>query len=149
MNKNCESNFIQRVIKGGKIFENDKGRIANYELPEKINWIGLISSKKGTARANHYHPIQEQKTLLISGSYVSVFKDLGKEGSTIETCLIEAGDLEIIRPNVAHTMVFLEDSILINLVNGEREHENFGKHTIPYELVNQANIKEYLRNKSK
>ena len=33
-------------------------------------------------------------------------------------------------------MVFLEDSIFLNLVRGEREHENYGlTHTIFYELV--------------
>ena len=33
-------------------------------------------------------------------------------------------------------MVFLEDSIFLNLVNGEREHKNYGTtHTLKYELV--------------
>ena len=35
-------------------------------------------------------------------------------------------------------MVFLEDSIFLNLVNGEREHKNYGiTHTIPYKLVDE------------
>ena len=35
-------------------------------------------------------------------------------------------------------MVFLEDSVFLNLVNGEREHENYGMtHTLKYELVNR------------
>ena len=65
MSRQPEDDFIQRVVKGSKPFEDTRGKIANYELPESINWIGLISSKKETIRANHYHPIQEQKTLLI------------------------------------------------------------------------------------
>ena len=33
-------------------------------------------------------------------------------------------------------MVFLEDSIFLNLVNGEREHKNYGTtHTLKYDLV--------------
>jgi 2-polyprenyl-3-methyl-5-hydroxy-6-metoxy-1,4-benzoquinol methylase len=35
-------------------------------------------------------------------------------------------------------MIFLEDSILLNLVNGEREHKNYGiTHTIPHKLVDE------------
>ena len=126
---------LEYKFNGGKEFVDERGRITNYELPESINWIGWIESKKGTVRANHYHPIQEQKCILISGRYISVFKDLKKPNSPMTTQLMEPGDVVVTKPNVAHTMVFLEDSLFLNLVNGEREHDNFGKHTIPYELV--------------
>ena len=66
--------------------------------------------------------------------------------SVIETRLISEGDLSTIPPNVAHTMVFLEDSIFLNLVNGEREHENYGMtHTLKYDLVDK-NLSELLIN---
>ena len=39
-------------------------KISNHELTEPINLIGIIESKKGTIRANHYHPQQEQKCLI-------------------------------------------------------------------------------------
>ena len=32
-----------------------KGEKFNYDLPEPINMIGYIESKKGTMRANHFH----------------------------------------------------------------------------------------------
>lgn len=129
---------LEYIIRGGKEFIDDRGKISNYELTEPINLIGYIESKAGTIRANHYHPIQEQKCLLIKGKYVSVIKDLADPNSVIETKLIQEGDIAVIRPNVAHTMVFLEDSIFLNLVRGEREHENYGvTHTIPYKLVDE------------
>ena len=100
--------------------------------------IGYLESKKATIRGNHYHPIQTQQCLLIKGSYISVTKDLLNKDSVVETRLIKEGELSIIPPNVAHTMVFLEDSVLLNLVNGEREHENYGiTHTISYNLVGE------------
>jgi len=67
----------------------------------------------------------------------------GGENNPVESHYIKAGDLVITPPNVAHTMIFLEDSTLLNLVAGEREHENFGKHTIPYELVKHEEILMY------
>ena len=123
---------------GGKEYVDSRGKILNYELTEPINLIGYIESKKGTVRANHYHPIQEQKCLLVKGQYISVIKDLSVPDAPVETKIINEGDLAIIKPNVAHTMVFTEDSIFLNLVCGEREHENYGiTHTIPYVLVDE------------
>mgnify|MGYP006162932239 CR=1 FL=1 len=130
---------LEYILKGEKEYIDERGKISNYELPEPINMIGYIESKKGTVRANHYHPIQEQKCLLITGKYISVIKDLATSKALIKTHIINPGDVAIIKPNVAHTMVFLEDSIFLNLVRGEREHENYGiTHTIPYILVDEV-----------
>lgn len=137
---------LEYIIQGSKEYIDERGKISNYELTEPINLIGYIESKKGTVRANHYHPVQEQKCLLIKGKYVSVIKDLADKNSTIECKLIQEGDLSVIKPNVAHTMIFLEDSIFLNLVRGEREHENYGiTHTIPYTLVDE-NFKKQIIN---
>ena len=54
------------------IYVNDRGKISNHELTEPINLIGLIDSKKGTIRANHYHPQQEQKCLFTKGQIIEV-----------------------------------------------------------------------------
>lgn len=133
-----------KIIKGSKDFEDDRGKISNYELTEPVNWLGLISSKAGCIRGNHYHPVQEQKVLLISGSYIGVYKDINETDGKTEEQLIKAGDVEIISPNIAHTMIFLEDSVFINLVKGEREHKNFGKHTIRFEVVGPNKVNDYI-----
>ncbi len=123
---------------GADNYIDDRGLISNYYFGDSINMIGYVESKKETIRGNHYHPIQTQKCLLIKGSYISITKDLSDKDSVIETRLINEGDLSTIPPYVAHTMVFLEDSIFLNLVNGEREHQNYGiTHTIPYKLVDE------------
>ncbi len=63
-------------------------------------------------------------------------RDLSVPDAPLQYKMINAGDIAVIQPNVAHTMVFLQDSVFLNLVNGEREHENYGvTHTIPYQLV--------------
>jgi len=140
---------LEYIDKGGKGYIDERGKIWNYELTEPINLIGYIESKTGSVRANHYHPIQEQKCLLIKGKYISVIKDLANPKAQIQTQIINEGDIAIIKPNVAHTMVFLEDSIFLNLVRGEREHENYGiTHTIPYILVDDKFRQELINNYS-
>jgi len=137
MNKALDTSN-ERIMFGTNEFIDKRGQISNYELPEHVNLVGLITSKGGSVRANHYHPIQEQKCLLISGSYISVTKDLLKPNAEIETKWVRAGELSIIPPNVAHAMIFLSDSVFVNLVNGEREHANYGvTHTIPYVVADE------------
>ena len=133
------------LISGKDSYEDSRGIITNYYFDEPLNLVGYVSSVKGSVRGNHYHPIQTQKCLLISGGYISVTKDLTDKNSVVETRYVKSGELSVIPPNVAHTMVFLEDSVLLNLVAGEREHENYGiTHTIPHELVDKKLSKNLL-----
>ena len=60
---------LEYVKRGQNEFVDKRGKISNHELTEPINLIGLISSKKGTIRANHYHPQQEQKCLFTKTNY--------------------------------------------------------------------------------
>jgi len=137
INKNLE--FVK---KGEKEFIDKRGKISNYELPEPVNLIGYIESKKGTVRANHFHPIQEQKCILVKGQFISVYQDLLKNNSPKITHVVNEGDLIVTKPNVAHTMVFSKDSVFLNLVRGEREHKNYGvTHTLRHVLVDKKEKK--------
>ena len=138
---------LEYIKKGEKEFKDERGKISNYELPEPINLIGYIDSKKNTVRANHFHPIQEQKVLLVKGQFISIYKDLLDKDSAKVTHVVNEGDLIVTKPNVAHAMVFTKDSIFLNLVRGEREHENYGiTHTVKHVLVEQREKKVLIDN---
>ena len=97
-----------------------------------------MNSKKGTIRANHYHPQQEQKCLFTKGQIIEVFQDILNPGAPKITQVVNAGQLSVIKPNVAHTMVFSKDTTFLNLVRGERDHENYGiTHTIKHVFVDE------------
>ncbi len=129
---------LEYVKKGQNEFVDIRGKISNHELTEPINLIGLISSKKGTIRANHYHPQQEQKCLFTKGQIIEVFQDIINPGSPKVTQVVNEGELSIIKPNVAHSMVFTKDTTFLNLVRGEREHENYGiTHTVKHIFVDE------------
>jgi len=138
-------NNLEEIFKGKNEFIDQRGKISNFELPEPINLVGYIESKTDTVRANHFHPIQEQKCLLVKGQFISVYKDLISEKTQRVTHIVNEGDLILTKPNVAHTMVFTKDSIFLNLVRGEREHRNYGiTHTLPYMLVDEEDRKNLL-----
>ena len=129
---------LEHVKDGEDLFVDNRGVISNHELTEPINLIGMIESKKGTIRANHYHPQQEQKCLFTKGQIIEIFQDILNPNSPKITQVVNAGQLSIIKPNVAHTMVFTKDTTFLNLVRGERDHENYGiTHTIKHVFVDE------------
>ncbi len=129
---------IEHVKDGENLFIDDRGLISNHELTEPINLIGMIESKKGTIRANHYHPQQEQKCLFTKGQIIEIFQDIINPNSPKITQVVNAGQLSIIKPNIAHTMVFTKDTTFLNLVRGERDHEKYGiTHTIKHVFVDE------------
>ncbi len=138
---------LEHIRDGINNFKDKRGTISNHELPEPINLIGLIESKKGTMRANHYHPQQEQKCLFTKGQIIEVFQDIVNPNSPKVTQVVNEGQLSIIKPNVAHTMVFSKDTTFLNLVRGERDHENYGiTHTIKHNFVDENEKKLLLEN---
>jgi nucleoside-diphosphate-sugar epimerase/quercetin dioxygenase-like cupin family protein len=129
---------LEHVRDGDNLFIDKRGKISNHELTEPINLIGLIDSKKGTIRANHYHPQQEQKCLFTKGQIIEIYQDIINPNSPKVTQVVNEGQLSIIKPNVAHTMVFTKDTTFLNLVRGERDHENYGTtHTIKHVFVDE------------
>ena len=149
INKWSEQNSIkdlEHVKDGEDEFVDSRGKISNHELTEPINMIGLIHSKKGTIRANHYHPQQEQKCLFTKGQIIEIFQDILNPNSPKITQVVNEGQLSIIKPNVAHTMVFTKDTTFLNLVRGEREHQNYGvTHTIKHVFVDEKERDLLLR----
>ena len=105
---------LEHVRDGDNEYIDARGKISNHELTEPINLIGLIDSKKGTIRANHYHPQQEQKCLFTKGQIIEIFQDILNPNSPKITQVVNEGQLSIIKPNVAHTMVFTKDTTLLN-----------------------------------
>ena len=129
---------LEHVRDGDNEYIDARGKISNHELTEPINLIGLIDSKKGTIRANHYHPQQEQKCLFTKGQIIEIFQDIINPNAPKITQVVNEGQLSIIKPNVAHTMVFTKDTTFLNLVRGEREHNNYGiTHTIKHVFVDE------------
>ena len=137
---------LEHVRDGDNEYVDSRGKISNHELTEPINLIGLIDSKKGTIRANHYHPQQEQKCLFTKGQIIEIFQDILNPNAPKITQVVNEGQLSIIKPNVAHTMVFTKDTTFLNLVRGDREHNNYGiTHTIKHIFVDEKEKDLLLR----
>lgn len=122
--------------------EDSRGAILPYRLP--LDEVSLIYSDKGTMRGNHWHLEQEQKLLLARGRFISLSRPLDEPEAPIQGRLMEEGvGMLVTPPRVIHASIFLEDSVLVNLVRGTRDFETYDEHTERYGIVRPDEIAGY------
>ncbi len=79
----------------------------------------LISSKKGTVRANHYHKTDWHYCYVLEGRIEYHHRPHGSDAAP-ETVIIEKGQIFFTPPMVDHAMVFVEDTTLLALGRNSR-----------------------------
>ena len=94
----------------------------------------MISSAKGTVRANHYHKTDWHFCYVISGAIDYHHRPHGEEGESEKT-RIEAGQLFFTPPMVDHAMVFVEDTVFLTLGRNSRRQEVYEADVERIELV--------------
>ena len=107
-------------------FEDERGEITDILENEVIEYVTLITSKKGAVRGNHYHKESVQYTFVLKGCLKLVTQiDEGE----IETAIIKAGDLVFTPPAEKHALIALEDSEFLVFTRGPRGGKNYEKDT--------------------
>jgi dTDP-4-dehydrorhamnose 3,5-epimerase-like enzyme len=82
----------------------------------------MITSKKGSVRANHYHTTDWHFCYVISGKIDYYHRPHGST-STPDKVTIEVGQQFFTPPLVDHAMVFLEDTTFLTLGRNSRRQE--------------------------
>jgi quercetin dioxygenase-like cupin family protein len=82
----------------------------------------LISSKKGTVRANHYHRTDWHYCYVLDGTIDYYHRP---HGSTVtpEKVTIRAGQMFFTPPDIDHSMVFVEDTRFLTWGRNSRAQE--------------------------
>ena len=84
----------------------------------------MISSKKDTVRANHYHQTDWHLCYVISGSIDYYHRPHGSEEDP-EHVYVKTGELFFTPPLVDHAMVFPEDTVFLTLGRNSRAQESY------------------------
>lgn len=127
--RNIKPEFIDE--RGGITRVLDDGRTT-------IRSVLLITCKKGSIRANHYHKKDSHYSYLLSGrmEYTEQPVDAnGKPQGKKETVIIEAGDMVYSPPMVIHAMNFLEDSSFLALATESRHQSAYEEDTVRVKLI--------------
>ena len=123
-----------KIEKLSPTFSDERGVITDILSGEMHN-IGMITSKKGSVRGNHYHKAQTQYTYILKGKIEMTTKDLREQGSVPETAIIVEGDLITHPAMVAHAYRALEDTVFLAITTKRRDRGGYDEDTFKIELV--------------
>src|SRR3989344_7174588 len=105
-------------------FEDERGAI--YDLLDgEVHHIGMITSKKGSVRGNHYHKLARQVTYVLSGKVELTLKDMNDSDSKSQKIIMEGNDVVDIPVMVAHSLKALEDTTFLIFTDRERTDNGY------------------------
>ena len=123
------------IIELEKPFIDDRGTIQKI-LESHSGSCVIISSVKGSQRANHYHKEDYHYCYLVSGSIEYFERPVGSDELPVKY-IINPGVLFFTGPMIEHTMYFTEDSVFITFGGGTRTQADYED-----DLVRVASLKD-------
>jgi quercetin dioxygenase-like cupin family protein len=116
-----------KIVKVAPAWSDARGSITDLLNDVAIRHIGLIDSKAGAVRGNHFHRQADQYAYILRGRVRYYERPPGHDVAVAD---LEVGDLVFTRAGVAHTLQFLEDSLLLVLTTHSRAANGFEDDTI-------------------
>lgn len=125
-----------KVVQSIKPFHKDERGEMFHLLDKEVNFTSvlLITSKKGTIRANHYHKKDTHYCYVIEGKMEYTYKEIGNNKPK-KTVIIKKGDVVTTLPMTQHAMKFLEESVFLALTTESRDKKKYEKDTVRIKLV--------------
>jgi quercetin dioxygenase-like cupin family protein len=117
-----------------KPFLDDRGAIQPLVDVEMESCV-LISSKKGTVRANHYHRTDWHYCYVMSGTIEYYHRPTGSD-RVPEKETIRQGELFFTGPMVDHAMVFVEDTVFLTFGRNSRAQEVYEADVVRIPAIN-------------
>lgn len=114
-------------------FKDHRGLILNISN-ELFRSCVLITSKKNSIRANHYHKKDWHYCYILKGKIEYYHRVHGLKTKPKKT-IIKAGELFFTPPMVDHAMKFLEYTEFVTLGRGSRKKINYDKDTETIVLI--------------
>ena len=94
----------------------------------------LISSKKGSTRANHYHKTDWHFCYVLSGEIEYHYRNHGDKGKGSRK-IIKKGELFFTPPMEDHAMVFKQDTVFLTLGRNSRKQEVYEQDVVRVDFV--------------
>jgi len=107
-------------------FKDARGKITDILCNQQIDFVTIITNKKGSIRGNHYHKKTIQYLYVLEGSILVASQFEGKE---LKQKILKEGDLLLNEPYEWHAIKSLEKNKLLILTKGPRGGENYESDT--------------------
>ena len=112
-------------------FRDQRGEIIDVLRQSVVEYATIITSKKHSVRANHYHKETFQWVYMLDGRMRVVARMPDEEPTEV---VLEKGDLIVNVPQEHHAFEALEDSTMLVLTRGPRGGEDYEKDTYRLEV---------------
>ena len=103
-------------------FEDERGAITDILRQESIDYVTVITSKKGALRGNHVHKETVQYVYVMEGKLKALSQ---MSGEPVSTAVLGKGDLIVNVPLESHAFEALEDTTFLVFTRGPRGGENY------------------------
>ena len=118
--------------------DDERGSIQPlYDLPTKS--VVLITSKKGTVRANHYHLTDWHYCYVTEGEINYYYRPHGSQEAP-DKVTVKTGQLFFTPPMVDHAMVFTEDTTFFTFGRNPRDQESYESDVRRIEMIDPNTI---------
>jgi quercetin dioxygenase-like cupin family protein/SAM-dependent methyltransferase len=106
------------VEKINPAFSDDRGKITDL-LNRSINHVGLITTRAGSVRGEHYHKLSTQYSYILSGKFEVLVASVYNP-KNVKKIILEEGELITIEPKTMHRFKAIEDAIMIDMISESR-----------------------------
>lgn len=103
-------------------------------LNETVAHVGMLPTKKGALRGNHYFKTSKRYAFVMSGKF-EVFLASASSSEKVEKHIMEKGDIVEIPPGIIHTFIALEDSVLIGMDTVSRAKDGYEKEMVRVKII--------------
>jgi quercetin dioxygenase-like cupin family protein len=103
-------------------FSDARGEIIDILKNSIVEYATLITSKRGSVRANHYHKETFQYVYILEGRMRVVSQ---MPGESTKECVLVKGDLIVNEPLERHAFEALDDCTMLVLTRGPRGGDNY------------------------
>ncbi len=124
---------METITHVGCAFKDNRGEIYNL-FEGQLSHVAMITSKRGSVRANHYHKLDHQYIYLVSGAYETHSVDV-RNPSKRQVLNVRQGDIVDTPPMIAHVQKFTEDSVFLAFSTRLREEGKYEDDTISYPVI--------------
>lgn len=99
----------------------------------------LITSKKGSLRANHYHKTDWHYCYVLKGSIEYFYRKTGSEDNP-KNIFVMKGQMIFTPPMVDHAMKFPEETTFLTLSRNPRDQETYEKDVIRIKMIEDKSL---------
>lgn len=131
------------LIKIKRKIKDKRGSIEEL-INEKTKSVSLISTKKGSIRANHYHKTDWHYIYVLKGSFIYFYRERNK--TKIYKTLVKKNQLLFTPPLLDHATYHTEYTEMLVFSKNKRDKKTYERDTVRVKFIDIKKVNELKKN---